>query len=282
MKVLIIGSQGMLGQAVVRVFSKVHEVVAWDREELDITNEHDVEEKIYELGPDIVINTTAYNNVDGAEIDIDNAKLLNGYAVGFLAKVAGELSIPVVHYSTEYVFDGLRESGYQEEDQPNPVSAYGVSKYLGETQLQKHTDKFYLIRLSKLFGDHGKSLSSKKSFVELMIELAQSKATLDVVDEELSGPTFAEDLAERTLYIVENKPGFGIYHCTNSGSATWHGFAKQIFKITGKNVKLNPVPSSYYQRPASRPKFGILLNTKLPLMRPWTEALEEFLNKKSR
>ena len=274
MKVLIIGAKGMLGQELVKTFSIDHHVTAWDREEIDITDEQVVSSKLRAVGPDIVINAAAFNDVDGAETNSESAKKINGYAVGYLATSARELNIPIVHYSTEYVFDGNKKDGYRESDQPNPQSVYAVSKYLGEQELQNHTNEYYLIRLSRLFGGSG---IGKKSFVQTMLDLARSRSELEVVDEELSCPTYAVDLARRTKYIVEHKLPYGIYHCANSGAVTWYGFAQEIFKISGKNVKLNPVPASRFPRPAQRPAYGILLNTKLPAMRSWPEALREFL-----
>lgn len=294
-KILIIGSKGMLGQALVEVFSKDYDVVAWDREEIDITNA-DCRFKIAELKPDLLINAAAYNDVDGAEENQDLANAVNGYAVRYLAHVCKELDIPIVHYSSDYVFDGEKREGYLETDQPNPLSAYGRSKLLGEQELANNTDKFYLIRLSRLFGNStaspqpsppsrgrgrkGEGVLRKKSFVELMLELAKTRSEIDVIDEELSCPTYAPDLASRTREIVEQNLPYGIYHSPNLGACTWYGFAESIFKIMQVNVKLNPVPASHFARKAKRPKYAVLLNNKLPLMRHWREALEEFLSKK--
>lgn len=278
MKIIITGAKGVLGQELVKVFSSENEVLAWDKEELDITDLQSTSYKLQASKPDLVINAAAYNDVDGAEREPEIANLLNGTAVGYLAKACNELDIPLVHYSTDYVFDGKSREGYKETDEPNPISAYGESKLLGELELAKNTDKFYLIRLSRLFGKAKPALRGKKSFVEVMLSLAKSRDSIEVVDGEVSSPTYALDLAERTKLIVDQKKPFGVYHCTNSGSATWYEFAKEIFSISEKNVKLKPVSGSYFKRAAQRPEFGILLTTKLPPMRPWTEALKEFLN----
>lgn len=273
-RILTIGSAGMLGQALVAEFANSHEVIGWDHEDLDITQVESVQSKIKSLRPDLIINAAAYTDVDRAESEIEKANLVNGHAVGYLAAAAAELKIPIVHYSTEYVFDGESQSGYSEDALPNPVSAYGRSKLLGEDELKKNTDKYYLVRLSRLFGQGGK----KKSFVQIMLDLSQTRSEIDVVDEEQSSPTYAPDLAARTRYILEKKLPYGIYHGANSGSCTWYQFAGEIFKIKGINVKLNPVPAAHFPRPAKRPKYGILLNTKLPAQRPWQEALKEFLD----
>jgi len=188
------------------------------------------------------------------------------------------LGISLVHYSTAYVFDGEKSEGYKEDDQPDPQSVYAASKYLGEQELHKNTDKFYLLRLSRLFGKQGLSVSGKKSFVKLMLDLAKTKTELEVVDEELSSSNYAPDLAGQTRYILEHSLPFGIYHCSNEGFATWYQMAEEVFKIKAIDVKLIPVPASRFPRPAKRPKFAILLNTKLPPIRSWQEALKEFLS----
>ncbi|NIS51187.1 MAG: dTDP-4-dehydrorhamnose reductase [Aliifodinibius sp.] len=276
MKILIIGAKGMLGQELVKVFHG-QEVIAWDREDCDITNKEDIQAKIREQKPEVIINSAAYNNVDKAEEEKDVADKINGYGVGYLAEVAKEIDSVLVHYSTEYVFDGENKKGYREDDRPNPISAYGTSKYLGELELAKFTDKYYLIRLSRLFGKMGEGEGVKRSFVDTMVELSKTKDELDIVDEEVSSPTYAPDLARLTRNILEGDYEYGIYHGANSGLCTWYEFALDIFKILEKDIKINPVPGSKFPRPAKRPAYGILLNTKLPEARTWQEALWEYL-----
>lgn len=280
MKILILGAKGMLGQAVAEVFQEGHELFLWDRNEIDITDRQSAAKKILALGPDLLINTAAYTNVDGAETETELASAVNGFAVGYLAKVCKQLGIVLVHYSTEYVFDGEKPEGYDEQDTPNPISAYGRSKFLGEQKLRKNADKFYLIRLSRLFGKAG---GGKISFVNKILDEGQkqiaagAKDPIPVVDEELSCPTYAPDLAKLARQIVESGLPFGIYHGANSGSVTWFGLAQEIFKISRIGVKLEAVPGSFFPRPARRPRFAVLRNTKLLQQRPWQEALREFL-----
>jgi len=282
-KVLIIGSQGMLGQELVRVFSADahYEVFGWDKNEIDITNEARVAEKVSQLAPAIIINAAAYNAVDAAEevAGLEEARKLNGLAPKFLAQAAKNVSAIFVHYSTDYVFDGEKEEGYLESDKPSPISNYGVSKLMGERQASQVGGQYYLIRLQKLFGRSGQSPLAKKSFFETMLSLARSKKEIEVVDEELANFTYAPDLAERTKYLVEHELPAGIYHITNEGHPiTWFGAVKILFEMAGvKDVKLIPVSSARFPRPAKRPKYSVLLNTKLPPMRPWDKALAEFL-----
>ena len=276
-KILIIGAKGMLGQELAKILDQQNPVL-WDLEEIDITDAEQVAEKIGELRPAIIINCAAYNDVDGAENNQELANKINGEAVGFLAETAAALGSILVHYSTDYVFRGDQKSGYRESDQPEPQSAYASSKYLGEQKLQEHTDKFYLIRLSRLFGRPAASQQAKKSFVDLMLELAQTKEELNVVNEELSSPTYAPDLARGTVEIINGKMPFGVYHVANSGACTWYEFAQEIFKIKRIKTKINPVSGDFYPRSAQRPAYSILLNTKIKKRRPWRQALVEYLN----
>jgi len=277
MKVLIIGAKGMLGQELVKVFHD-HEVLAWDREDCDITKKDEVQNKIQQAAPDLVINSAAYNDVDGAERNKDLADRINGYAPGYIAEAADKAGARLVHYSTDYVFRGDRKQGYKEDAMPDPISVYGLSKYLGELETVKFTKKYYLIRLSRLFGKPGIGEDAKKSFVDKMLELAKTRDKLDVINEEVSCPTYAPDLAKRTREIVEGDYDFGIYHGANKGACTWYEFCQNIFKIKEISVKLNPVPGSKFPRPAKRPAYSILLNTKLPEARTWQEALWQYLN----
>lgn len=284
MKVLIIGSKGMLGQELVNIFKeeKDFEVVAWDKENCDITNKDEIQGQVSSLHPDILINAAAYNLVDKAEEEPGKANLLNGAAVGFLAEIAEKLGILMVHYSSDYVFRGDKKDGYTEEDMPDPQSAYAKSKFLGEQELRNNCSKFYLIRLSRLFGKVGSGELVKKSFVDTLIDLSKEKKELKVINEELSSPTYATDAARLTLQIIKNKMPFGVYHGANSGACTWYELAVEIFKILSKSdIIIKPITAEEYPRPALRPKYSILLNTKLSPQRKWEEALKEYLNRHS-
>lgn len=272
MKILILGAKGMLGTDLMEVF-KEHEIIGWDKEELDLTDFELTKKKVIELKPEIIINAAAYTAVDDAEENRDLAMLINGKIVGNLAKIAKELNIPIVHYSTDYVFDGQNKKGYK-EDETNlaPLSVYGESKVLGEKLLQDNTEKFYLIRISWLYGKNG------KNFVETMLKLGKEKDELNVIDDQIGSPTFAKDVAEKTKEIIENKMPFGIYHTANSGKASWYDFAKKIFELAKIDIKVNPIPTEGYPLPARRPKNSILVNTKLKPLRSWEEALKDYLN----
>ncbi len=279
MKILVIGSKGMLGQELVKVFNAKHEAVAWDKDECDITDKDEIQGKIFSLHPDLLINAAAYNDVDGAEKEPEKANLINSQAVGFLAEIAEKLGIGMVYFSTDYVFRGDQKEGYTEEDTPDPQSVYAKSKFLGEQDLRNNCSKFYLIRLSRLFGKTGEGDGSKKSFVDKVVEISKKQNELKIVNDELSSPTFAPDAAKLTFDIIKNQLPYGIYHGANGGACTWYEFAAEIFKILcDDNVKIIPVSADEFSRPAKRPKYSILLNTKLPKQRDWKEALREYLS----
>lgn len=275
-RILIIGAKGMLGQDLARVFEKQNPIL-FDKENLDISERDQVFQIFNKLKPDIVINSAAYNAVDACEEDFSIAQAVNAAGPGNLAEAAQSIGAVFVHYSTDYVFDGNKKSGYKETDKPDPISAYGLSKFLGEEQVRRKTNKFYLIRTSRLFGLPAGSEGAKKSFVDVMLKLADEKEKLDLVNEEYSNPTYTPDLAERTHFILKQRPEYGIYHASNSGSCTWHDFAKEIFNIAGKDIKINPVSGNHFPRPAKRPAYSSLKNTQLPKMRSWKAALKDYL-----
>ena len=281
-RILIIGSHGMLGQDLVKVFEADQDwhVFAFDRDQIDIGSEESLRKKIEEVDPQAVVKATGYNAVDKCEsdeIEYELAKKINGYGPGILAKIGKEKGIPIVHYSTDYVFDGEKEE-YDENTKPAPISNYGRSKFLGEEEIQKHAEKFWLIRTSKLFGQPGKSAMSKKSFFDTMILLAKDNQILKVVDEEKSCFTYTPDLALETKKIIEEKIPFGIYHVVNEGPCTWFEAAVELFKIAKMDVEVFPVASSEFPRPAKRPKSSVLVNTKLKPLRHYTKALKEYLD----
>ncbi len=288
MKILILGHKGGLGQQLMKVF-KDSDPIGWDRENIDITDEKSLDSKITELNPQIVINASAYNAVDKCEGDrkeFELAKKVNGYGPGYLAKTCEKIKAVLVHYSTDYVFDGEKKKGYQEDDLGNPVQNYGKSKYLGEQEIQNKTSRYFIIRTSKLFGPLGKSEVAKKSFIDSMLDLAKEKDEIEVVDEEVSCFTYTIDLAKATKKILEsemlNKTGvkpfpFGIYHIVNEKPCTWYECAIKLFEITGKTIKVKSVPATKFPRPAKRPAYSALLNTKFPKLRSWEEAVKEYL-----
>lgn len=273
MKILIIGAKGMLGQALAKEFAGA-DLGLWDKEEIDITDFLNSKAKIQNLKPHAIINCAAYTDVDGCEDNPEAAFKVNAEAVKNLASIAGDLGAVLVQYSTAYVFDGRDPKGYDEDSKTSPLSVYGRSKLEGERAAAK-AKKYYILRLDRLFGRPG---GGKKSFVDKMLELAESKTRLDIIGDEFGCPTYAPDLAKVTRSILDLNQPYGIYHAANSGSCSWYEWAREIFKIAGIDVELKPSRSADLIRKAKRPKFGVLNNSKLPPLRAWQEALKEFLN----
>jgi dTDP-4-dehydrorhamnose reductase len=272
-RVLIIGAKGMLGAELIGVFSKDqnYDVIGVDLPSIDITKRESIERNFKKVQPDIVINAAAFTDVDGCEDRKELCKKINGLAVEDLTKECNKIDAVLVHYSTDYVFAGDKKKGYEESDITNPQNQYGKSKELGEKKLQKFGKKYYLIRLSWLFGKHG------KNFVDTMLKLAKERDVLEVVNDQFGEPTYAKDLAEKTKKLLDRKKPYGIYHITNEGVISWYDFAKEIFRIARVDIKIKPVSSERFPRPAKRPHYSALINTKLPRLRSWKEALQEYL-----
>ncbi len=283
-KVLILGARGMLGQELVRVYSEddEYEVTGWDFEDIDVTDFVAAEKKIRECAPALIVNAVAYNAVDQCEESEDEyakAKMLNTEVPGFLAQLAKEMDATLVHYSTDYVFDGASESGYTEDAEPRPLSRYGMSKWEGEKRVIAVDGKYYVIRLSKLFGKSATSALGKKSFFEKMLEVAEDKKEVTVVDDEKSCFTYAPDLALATKVLEQEGREYGIYHLPNEGVATWYGAAQELFRLAEREAIVKPVSADTFPRKAKRPHSSALINTKCIALRPYTEALGEFLEK---
>jgi dTDP-4-dehydrorhamnose reductase len=304
-KLLVIGANGMLGQELVALFKKDkdYKVTAWDRKEIDITNQKQVREKITKLCPDIIVNAAAYNNVDGCEKDkkeFKKAEELNGKAPEYLAKTAKKIKAVLVHYSTDYVFSGMPEIlepsgcagacgscklherfvpqiGFAEDAAAKPIQKYGKTKLMGEKVVKKNVKKYYIVRLSKLFGKPAKGEGSKKSFFDVMLSAAKKNKIVRVVDEETSCFTYAPDLAKKTKEIIEAEKPFGIYHAFNQGACTWYEAALELYKMAKGKIKVVPVDSDEFPRPAKRPFVSTLINTKLNPMRNYKLALREYL-----
>jgi dTDP-4-dehydrorhamnose reductase len=272
---LILGAKGTLGSQLMRLYP---EAVGWDREEIDVLDFPALRAKVARLpqAPDAVINCVAFNDVDGAEERPETALALNGEFPGRLAGFTGELGVPLVHYSTNYVFDGVLGE-YDEASQPAPLSVYGRSKLSGEQVIAEAGGRSYIVRTAVLFGPKGASDLSKKSFVDLMLDLSAKRDTIQAVSDEINSVTYAPDLAAATRDLLSSAPAAGVYHVTNAGGVSWFDFAREIFRLAGRPVTVVPVPSTHFPRKAARPAKAILVNTKLPPHRPWQAALAEFL-----
>ncbi len=282
-KILILGAKGMLGSDLKKIFQGAN-ITAWDREEIDITIKEVLKNKINSLKPDIIINAAAYTDVDKAEDDEDTANEINGNALNYLSEICYNLNSTLVHYSTDYVFDGQKKKGYSENDEQRSLNAYGRSKTLGEKNVVKSKlEKYYIIRTAWLFGP---SVATPcKNFVSTILDLAEKRPLLKVVNDQHGSPAYTLDLAQETKEILDNNLPFGFYHFTNKGRTTWYTFAKEIVRqglkygfIKKPVARIVPCASREYPRPAPRPNYSILRNTKISSARSWKKALRDYIN----
>ena len=267
MKVLVTGANGMLGKDLCPYLENLGMmVIPTDYDTMDITNLEQTKEVISRVHPDLVIHCAAYTNVDKAEDDLETATKINVLGAKNVALASQDISATMVYISTDYVFDGTKNEPYLPTDKPNPINNYGLTKYQGELEVQKHCKKHYIVRTSWLYGTHG------KNFVETMISLA-NKDELNVVDDQKGCPTWTIELIQGILKLL-NKP-YGIYHICGSGKTTWFGFADEIFKKEGLKVNLKPCLTSDFPRPAKRPHYSVMENNGIT--RDWKIALSDYL-----
>lgn len=269
MKVLIIGAKGQLGYEFCRIFK--NDAISTDADTLDITNKSEI---MSAPDCDIIVNCSAYTNVDGAEDDFENAYKVNVEGVENLTELAKMRNIPIVHISTDYVFDGEGSEPYRETDKANPKSVYGKTKFKGEEIVRKYP-KHFIVRTAWLYGING------KNFVKTIARAGREKGNLKVVSDQVGSPTNAKDLALQISRLIQTDK-FGTYHCTGSGRCSWYEFACEIIKILEIPCKITPCKTEEYPAKAKRPKFSVLDNTKMESvtkskMPEWNKSLESFL-----
>ncbi len=258
---VIIGRAGQLGTELVREFSSRNwNIVGFDRKSLDIVDLSAVEAALTQASPSLVLNAAAYNQVDVAEREPTAAYQVNGLAVRNLAVVCRQIDAKLVHFSTDYVFDGMAGRAYNEEDETHPLSAYGVSKLSGEFYARAYLDNPLVIRTSGVFGPAG-CRTARGNFVELMLRLANGKQPIRVVEDHVASPTYAPELARLTADLVE-KNASGIYHGGGEQAISWYEYARLIFQTAGVSPELQPTNEREYRTAARRPKFSALANAR--------------------
>lgn len=289
-RVLITGADGQVGRALVQSFAGSAEVIGCNRSSLDLANADQIREKVRAVAPDIIVNAGAYTAVDRAESERDLAFAINGRAPGILAEEAQRASALLIHYSTDYVFNGSKQGPWVEDDATDPLSVYGASKLAGEEAIRSVGGRHLIFRTSWVYAPEG------KNFVLTMLRLGRERDSLNVVDDQIGAPTTAAELARATQVIaagiLEKKfataaSWSGVYHMTCSGSVSWCGFARAIFGrasnlLDGKAPTVNPIATSDYPTPAKRPQNSVLSNEKLKNtfnvhLAPWQSALDEVL-----
>ncbi len=281
-KVALIGANGQLAHDILRVFEN-YEVVGFTHAELDITDFNLLRERMSSLKPDVIINTAAYHRVDECEDYPEKSFLVNAVAVRELAKVSNEVGAVLVHFSTDYVFGGDKDTPYTEEDAPMPLSVYGTSKLAGECFVRSIARKFFLIRTCGLYGKAGSS-GKGGNFVETMIKLANAGKHIRVVSDQIVTPTYTYDLAVKVRELLETG-SYGLYHITSGGSCSWYEFAREIFGKLSMDADIEPITSEEFGAKAKRPSYSVLDNENLRRaglsdMRDWRDALEDYLREK--
>jgi len=280
LKVLVIGSNGQLGRDVVLLFKNHYEVIGLGREELDITQLEQCKHQISKICPDVIIHCAAFTAVDLAESDEDQAYRVNANGTRNLAVASEIVGAKLCYISTDYVFDGTATTPYKEYDNTNPTGVYGKSKRAGEILVQSLCSRYFIVRTSWVYGLHG------SNFVKTMLNLANERDQLSVVNDQIGSPTFTEDLAAFLLELI-NTENYGIYHASNSGDCSWYDFARAIFEIKSVPIEVKPCSTEEFPRPAPRPKYSVLdhqsiRNNGFSDLRNWKEALEDFLIKLDR
>jgi dTDP-4-dehydrorhamnose reductase len=262
MKVVVLGKAGQLGSELVRVFTaRGCEVSAFDRSEVDVVDSARVEHALARIDPAVVINATAYNAVDLAETEPAAAFEGNALAVRNIALACRQMDAQLIHFSTDYVFDGTAGRAYTEEDAPHPLSAYAVSKLAGELYAQAYLDKPLIIRTSGVFGPAGIG-SARGNFIETMLRLAGTRQTIRVIQDSVASPTYAPYLALRAAEMLE-KNLTGVFHVGGGAAISWFDYARLIFEVAGLKPELRPTSEREYRTPARRPKFSALSNGKM-------------------
>lgn len=279
--ILIIGSNGQLGSDMVILSKQAgFNVSEIDFPQIDITDLSNTERCILDIKPDYIINCAAYTAVDDCEAHQQKAFAVNAQGPQNIALSAKKSDAVLVHISTDYVFDGKKDSPYLEQDKTAPLTVYGKSKLEGERLIAAHCEKFQIFRIAWLYGIYG------NNFVKTIRNVAQKKMLqkqpLTVVNDQFGTPTYTREVCAQVLKMI-TQPYYGIFHCTNEGSCSWYDFALEIVKAAGINVEIVPCTTDAFPRPAPRPHYSVLENANLKkldmnIMKDWKEAFERFLS----
>lgn len=288
-KILITGKNGQVGWELQRAIASFGQIVAMDAEEMDLADADAIRRTVREVRPDIIINPAAYTAVDKAESDPDLAMAVNGTAAGIFAEESKRLGAVLVHYSTDYVFDGDKAAPYSESDVPNPQSVYGKTKFAGEQAIRASGCKHLILRTSWVYGVHG------GNFVKTMLRLAKERDELRIVADQFGAPTWARDLAQATASALNcwktndwDNQLSGLYHLSAAGRTNWHQFAEEIVRLArkcdsalaAKPLTINAITTSEYPVPAKRPANSVLASDKIReafgiVLPAWQDSLAE-------
>ncbi|SEP03240.1 dTDP-4-dehydrorhamnose reductase [Paenibacillus sp. OV219] len=281
MKLFVTGAGGQLGMELIRLELPPHiQIFGAGRDQLDITNAEQCRQVLAAYAPDAVIHCAAYTAVDKAESESDAAFLVNQEGTRNIALAAVACGAKLCYISTDYVFDGKASEPYEEHDPVHPQTVYGKSKLAGEQAVQEILDRFFIVRTSWVFGRYG------NNFVRTIVKLAGERSELQVVSDQIGSPTYTLDLARFLVELVQSEH-YGIYHASNQGICSWYDFAQEILNESGMHaVKLVPCATSAFPRPAARPAYSVMSHAMIKRngltdLRPWQEALHNYLNDKA-
>jgi dTDP-4-dehydrorhamnose reductase len=279
MRLLVTGARGLLGAAIAREFSPVAQVHPFDRLQLDVCDERAVDAAIHAVGPDVIINCAAYNNVDAAEQEPGEALRVNTFGVIALAAAARRQGATLVHYSTDFVFDGETDRPYTEEDPPNPRGLYAASKLLGDW-FAAEAPRAYVLRVESLFGHAGPGRARRGSLGTIIDRIRAGEEVPVFIDRTVS-PGYTADIASATRALIERSIAPGLYHCVNSGRASWAAIAEEAARLLGRPLRMKPLTLESAALAAPRPRYCALSTAKLAaagiVMPPWQDALGRYL-----
>lgn len=282
MKVMLLGANGQLGSDIAEVLQKDHQVIGLTHADLDVTDAKRLSELLAEHAPDVLINTTAYHQVDLCEQNPETAYAINATAPAAMATQCRERGIRFLHFSTDYVFDGNTAVPYIESDVPKPLNVYGASKYKGEQDIVATNPDAMVIRVSGLYGSHPCRAKNGLNFVQTMLKLARERGSVKVVADEFISPTYTRNIAEQ-VYVLLDSNLKGLVHATSTGYCSWYEFAREIFDYTQTPVELSKASSNDFPAKVPRPKYSVLENRVLDThllnrMEHWKVALHQYLD----
>lgn len=276
MKVLVTGANGQLGYDIVKELQKQNiECYGAVRKDFDIVDFEATEKFITNYMPDAVIHCAAYTAVDKAEDEQGLCYLVNASATENIAEICKKINAKMLYISTDYVFDGTKDGFYEVDDKPNPINVYSKTKLLGEQAVQKILDKYFIVRISWVFGEHG------NNFVKTMLRLGKERKEISVVADQYGSPTYTADLAPLLVEMIQTEK-YGVYHVTNEGVCTWAEFAEEIFKIVGMDVKVKYIATTEYKTMAKRPlnsrlsKKSLIIN-HFKTLESWQNAVKNYV-----
>lgn len=284
MKIVIFGAKGQLGCDLVEAL-KDDETVALDYDEVDISDPNSISAAFKKYNPAVVINSAAMTDVPGCERDHIKAFTVNGLGAKFIAQNCLKYDAILIHISTDYIFDGKKNAPYIEEDSPDPLNAYGISKLAGEYYIKALMERYFIVRTSGLYGIH-KCVGKGGNFVDTMLKFSKEQREIKVIYDEILTPTYTLDLAGQIKEMLKIN-SYGIFHITNEGFCSWHEFAEEIFNFLGIKADLKKVKQKDFPSIVKRPRYSVLENKRLKSlginrMRHWKDALHDYLLERKR